>query len=621
MPPLSDLRKKTADNPNSVFNGGSNLAPAPITPENLVQIPAAAPLDLPVPMPQRGVFPPNMVMVSDRSDSTRVFRGPNTRSAVFQTPPQPSATAIVAAISTPTAAAAAIEILVNNQAVADQKVLNFLNSTTVQFVAGANGQISANAPSSLGDGLTHATPPFAGSWETDPAYNIFRDDFHGNLSGTLGNSVPLLGIGQLGWVLTGSIGTHGGFIGGGPLNMGAIAWDNASASSNSGLLALAIAQGTDSGTHSMHDGCWALFENPGWAMSFVFKVDSSWVPGAQATLLTQKSIYVGLVGPSTYNVTLNGDTSRPPIFFGVRYDTDPGVQFVVTQATASTGSYTLTGTFTGGGTNNFDGQKFVVTGFVNSNNNGTFLCTGSTTTTLTLANASGGTNESHSATATTPVLNDTTFVLEAVENAEYPTAGQTVRNNTQGMTLNTGITPAVGVWHRLDILCNGTGSITMTLDGTASLQVTVPKFTMTATATEQLSGSLTNDVINLTMGALNPASLGPWGPGSVITVSGFTGVQGFFNNTWTATRNNGGAASFNIFINSQHANIVGGATSTGIVTGYPVVTPACLYGNDSSASPQSSSLVFYVDYFAFGANVNFGPNAPGTPNQTLPRYF
>src|SRR5208283_751475 len=64
-------------------------------------------------------------------------------------------------------------------------------------------------------------------------------------------------------------------------------------------------------------------------------------------------------------------------------------------AAASGGSTVYTGTITGGGTNNFVGLYFVVTGFVNATNNSAyagaqgFLCTANTTTTLTLTNALG----------------------------------------------------------------------------------------------------------------------------------------------------------------------------------------------------------------------------------------
>jgi hypothetical protein len=68
-------------------------------------------------------------------------------------------------------------------------------------------------------------------------------------------------------------------------------------------------------------------------------------------------------------------------------------------ANASSGTTVYTGTITGGGANAFAGYTFTVSGFDNNANNGTFICTASTTTTLTLSNANG-VLDTHSATAT-----------------------------------------------------------------------------------------------------------------------------------------------------------------------------------------------------------------------------
>src|SRR6266436_4321801 len=58
---------------------------------------------------------------------------------------------------------------------------------------------------------------------------------------------------------------------------------------------------------------------------------------------------------------------------------------------ASAGTTVYNGTFPGGGSNGYVGLTFVVSGFVTNpnSNNGTFVCTASTTTTLTLNNKNG----------------------------------------------------------------------------------------------------------------------------------------------------------------------------------------------------------------------------------------
>ena len=76
-----------------------------------------------------------------------------------------------------------------------------------------------------------------------------------------------------------------------------------------------------------------------------------------------------------------------------------GVSLVLTQvALASGGITTYTGTITGGGANALAGSEFVVSGFSNAVNNGTFLVLSSTATTLTLDNSSS-VAETHAATA------------------------------------------------------------------------------------------------------------------------------------------------------------------------------------------------------------------------------
>jgi hypothetical protein len=81
----------------------------------------------------------------------------------------------------------------------------------------------------------------------------------------------------------------------------------------------------------------------------------------------------------------------------------PAAALVLSAAAAASGGSTVyTGTITGGGANAFAGIYFVVAGFVTAANNGTFVCTASTTTTLTLTNAAG-VAETHAGTATASV--------------------------------------------------------------------------------------------------------------------------------------------------------------------------------------------------------------------------
>jgi hypothetical protein len=85
-------------------------------------------------------------------------------------------------------------------------------------------------------------------------------------------------------------------------------------------------------------------------------------------------------------------------------------------ANATGGHTTYTGKITGGAANAFAGYKFTIQNFLNTTNNGVFLCSGSTATTLTLANAAG-TSETDPATAT-PTLT-ITGVVAGTSSAVY----------------------------------------------------------------------------------------------------------------------------------------------------------------------------------------------------------
>lgn len=78
----------------------------------------------------------------------------------------------------------------------------------------------------------------------------------------------------------------------------------------------------------------------------------------------------------------------------------PGAALVLSAVAASSGgSAVYTGTITGGASPNYVGNRFTVAGFVNTINNGTFLCSACSTTTLTLNNPNA-VAETHAGTAT-----------------------------------------------------------------------------------------------------------------------------------------------------------------------------------------------------------------------------
>lgn len=86
--------------------------------------------------------------------------------------------------------------------------------------------------------------------------------------------------------------------------------------------------------------------------------------------------------------------------------TPAGALTLTAVAASVNGSAVYTGTITGGGTNNYKGLYFVITGFTNGSNNSPaqgFLCTVNTTLALTLSNPNA-IAETHAGTATSTNL-------------------------------------------------------------------------------------------------------------------------------------------------------------------------------------------------------------------------
>jgi hypothetical protein len=122
---------------------------------------------------------------------------------------------------------------------------------------------------------------------------------------------------------------------------------------------------------------------------------------------------------------------------------DPSGPFTLTSVDASIGSSAVYhGTITGGDSNNFAGMSFVIAGFTGGTNNGTFLCSASSATTLTLANAAA-VLETHAATATNSVATDAVYVGAITGGAGNALAGNTFVVTGFGTGANNGTFVAV----------------------------------------------------------------------------------------------------------------------------------------------------------------------------------
>jgi hypothetical protein len=401
----------------------------------------------------------------------------------------------------------------------------------VANTAVANIPPAAVSTSGVTDGLTHGDPV----WEYDPGYIILRDDFHGNLnSASVTGGTTYQNIGQLGWVLLGGFATTGpnGPLGGVPPNLGIYSWANNSVVSAAGWLTLSGSGGFSNSNFSQLS--WALFEKPSWKMTFVFKVETANIPGQRTFITAQKSLYVGLSGPTLGALSTN-NVSRPDQFIGVRFDTSTSA----------------------------------------------------------------------------PSIGDTFFTLEVVAN--QTTSGVFTRHNTQGTTFVTNVAPVAGTWHRLDIICNTAGKVTLVLDGssTNTLTASVPTYSFTTTVTGSSTGTPTFGGAQLNWSSTQ----GVWNSGSSVTVSGFTAGRAGLNGTFQLM----GAEDLFVLYN-LNSNIASGS-DTVTLSGYPSWTPICTFGNDDTAAPSTDNALFCIDYWAFVWNPNLGPTPPGTPIATNPRYF
>jgi hypothetical protein len=153
-------------------------------------------------------------------------------------------------------------------------------------------------------------------------------------------------------------------------------------------------------------------------------------------------------------------------------------------ATPEQGTAVYTGTITGGGSNAFAGQTFVVAGFTGANNKGTFIATASSGTTLTLAN-DVATAETHAATATSQeVTNALTYVAYGAKNVST--------GSPNGAAVAT---------------VSATGLITAVTAGSTTVEVSYPTFNNTVGAVVS-SGNIMNGLpinkvyaeVNVTVG-------------------------------------------------------------------------------------------------------------------------
>jgi hypothetical protein len=209
--------------------------------------------------------------------------------------------------------------------------------------------------------------------------------------------------------------------------------------------------------------------------------------------------------------------------------------YTVTSVAAGTGVYA--GTFTGGGSNGYVGYYFTIAGFVNSQNNGTYICTASTAIALTLTNPNS-IAETHAATATANAI-------EVVTTNALEVGDQVVLAGTQESFLN-GTTLQV-------VVAGGTYFTANYPPSWIGWPVTYTNASDTGTATEA-GGNEWTLVTNLnladsdyTVGATPPAAPGPW-------PSSKWNLDGYYPSVYIWVCQNAIAGSYKVNLNSMYQN-------------------------------------------------------------------
>lgn len=477
------------------------------------------------------------------------------------------------------------------------------------------------------DGLIHGSTP----WEIDPSSVIWNEDFiTSRTPGNNANTSPYMGSSSA-WAGFGATGALGNFQNFNlfPSHAGVNQWYNTGAANAVAIFLPVDGGNSEFGSEGASLHLLPLLDYPGWKATWVFMFSKAWAcgqtPTGAAFSVTKTMTYVGFSsGYGTSGGSLSAFNGfRPNIFIGLRYDTDPGqTGLSVTAVSAPTsGIATYTGTFPLGASGYYIGNSITITGCAATNNNGTFICTDSTTTTLSLINASATVASGQTAAASCPGINDTTFQFEWVANPFNSTGpGNLSRNNTQGTVVNTSITPTENVWYRLDLQSTVAGQVVLTLSGGGqqfSNTMTCSKVTLGDTTNSssfnwfQTNGWVKPNGGSFTYNGTNTMA-SPWGVGSILTVTNPpTGMTtGPF-----VTYGNGGSTNSIVFPFTPTIT-TGSKNST--FTGYPALWPTFWSGNDSTSGFPTTGRAWNLDFFGLAYN----PGLSGAAvNTTYSRYF
>lgn len=509
---------------------------------------------------------------------------------------------------------------------ASQSVLNIISGSNITLTPDSSGGVTI-AGTAGGDGLVHGTTP----WEIDPSAVIWNEDFiTARIPGNGPNTSPFLGS-STAWSEYGSasaianIQSFNQF----PSHVGVNQWYNAGAANAVAIFTPTNAGSSTFGVQGAQQNLLPLLDYPGWKATWVFMFSKAWACGQSptsaafsvATTMTYVGFSAGYGAVSASLATFNG--FRPNIFLGLRYDTDPGQSGLSVTAVSApvSGIATYTGTFPLGASGYYIGNSITIAGCAAGNNNGTFICTGSTATTLSLINPAATAAGGQTATASCPGISDTTMKFEWVANPFNGTSVSNLsRNNTQGTVVDTTLVPTENVWYRLDMQSTVAGQVTLTLSGGGH------QFSSTMTCSKVTLGDTSNGLsfnwfqgngwVNANLGSVayngTDAMSAPWSVGSILTLTNPPTGMG----TGPFVTYGGGSSGNSIIFPFTPAITTGNKNTT--FTGYPALWPTFWSGNDSTSGFPTAGRAWNLDFFGLAYNPGL---AGATVDTKQSRYF
>lgn len=223
---------------------------------------------------------------------------------------------------------------------------------------------------------------------TTPLFSTFIIDTNGNIQQLTSGSTFISGSSAPAWST--QVPAAGNNFSGGQTSDGGVIWTNrGNPVENWGIANNGTAVTPTVGTSRVAWGANTFYSLAGVIIDTNGNLQQVTVAGKSGT---SNPTWATSVGNSTTDGTVKWimiQTAASLIWAAHHAYTPQTTLTLASVANASAGHTVYTGAITGGASNAFAGSTFVISGFTNAANNGTYLCSASSTTTLTLVNTAG----------------------------------------------------------------------------------------------------------------------------------------------------------------------------------------------------------------------------------------